>query len=184
MSNHTPLTAEHIDLLYRECKVDPHFESIVLPRLLFLNKLKELFTNENQLEWKLLYSPVNKSSNCIRISLKDPNEKFAFYYEIPLMQRFDLFLFLGNNTFNFFEAYPLLLSKEVMQEGDYKIKATSRVLPHLDLNIPRANFERPLLNQNVSLDEINNSQIFKNISMAFNKFNAPLFNIIHSKWLL
>lgn len=184
MSEKLQLTTENIEKLKLEYEFDDHFSSIALPRIAFLNKLKDLFIEHEKLNWELHYSPVHKASNCVRVVLNDPSDKFAFYFEIPLMQRFDLLLFLGNNTFNFFEAYPLLLSKGVFAEGDYKVKATSRILPHMDINTPRARYEYELLSEQTKVNEILNSQIYKNVLAAFDKFNTPLFNIINAQWIL
>ncbi len=184
MSDITLLNSENIENLGQLYIDDPHFNTIVKPRILFLNKLQDLFIEESNLSWQINYSPTHRSSNCVRITLKDAQKKFAFYYQIPLLQRFELHLYLGNNTFNFFEAYPFLIEKEVMKEDEYKVKATTQILPHMVLSLRSTNYQREFMDENLTLNAILDSNIYKNISNAFNQFNEALFNIIHSKWLL
>jgi len=184
MSEKIILSDNTIDQLCEQYKDDPHFSSIALPRLRLINKLNIFFVDHNQLVWEIVYSPINKATNCVRIHLNDAQNRFAFYYEIPLMQRFDLHLYLGNNTFNFFEAHPLLIEKGVITKDEYTIKATNHTLPHFDLNIPKARYDRALLEDDVTLDMVRESQIYINTKNAFLKFNESLFNIIHAKWML
>nr|WP_321408925.1 hypothetical protein [uncultured Carboxylicivirga sp.] len=167
MSEKLILSDSAIDQLCEQHKEDPHFATIALPRLRLLNKLQVFFIDEARLIWEIVYSPINKATNCVRIHLNDPNERFAFYFEIPLMQRFDLHLYLGNNTFNFFEAHPLLIEKKVIEKDEFEVKATNHTLPHLDLNVPKARFERPLLEEEITLDSVRESQIYSNVSKAF-----------------
>ncbi|MCU4174986.1 hypothetical protein [Carboxylicivirga sp. N1Y90] len=185
MSETLSFTAQSIDKLALQHKDDVHFTQIVKRRLIFLLKIKEVHSSVKDIEWTINYSPVNKGNNSIRITLNDPRNKFAFYYNIPLLQRFHLQLYLGNNTFNFFEAHPLLIEKGVMKDDEYEVKATINTLPHLLLSKNSTRYELNLLEEKLTDNSsIESSKINQSIESAFRQFNQALFNIINTKWLL
>jgi len=185
MSEMIDLSAESIDKLAEQYQDDVHFKHIAWPRLVFLLKIKALHSDMEHIEWSINYSPVNKANNSIRIQLQDPRGKFTFYYNIPILQRFQLQLYLGNNTFNFFEAHPLLIKKGVMQDDEFEIKATINTLPHLILSKNITRYDLDLLKEGiVDTNKIEGSKVSRCIDMAFEQFNEALFNIINAKWLL
>lgn len=184
MSDTKALNTHNIQLLNDLYSEDPHFSNIVKVRLAFLNRIKDLFIEDINLEWQIHFSATHRSSNCVRIVLKDLQSKFAFYYQIPLLQRFELHLYLGNNTFNFFEAHPFLIKKNVMRADEYKVKATTQILPHLDLSSRKVNFQRAFMEESLPLENLMESQIYRKLNQAFGQFNEALFNIINSKWML
>jgi hypothetical protein len=92
---------------------------------------------------------------------------------------------LGDNTFNFFEAHPLLLEKGVIKEGEYPVDATMNTLPHLMLSSRKDKFEMKSLNSQVlDEDEVKQSALYQLLKQAFEKFNTPLFEIIKGTYQL
>lgn len=185
MSEVLDFTSESINNLCIQNKDDVHFTHIVKPRLMFLLKIKELHSNFRNFKWFIRYSPVNKGNNALCIQLTDPRDKFAFYFNIPLLQGFQLQLYLGNNTFNFFETHPLLIEKGVMRKDEYEVKATSNTLPHLILSNKSTRYQLDLIEDcNIEDIKIKDSKINQCLENAFKQFNQALFNIINTKWLL
>lgn len=186
MSENLELSIESINSLVSKYHYSDHFVTIVEPRLRSLLYIKDVFPKTEQLEWNIVYAPVNKGSNSIKLSLIDPRKKFHFFYVIPLLHKFELNLFLGDNTFNFFEAHPLLIEKDVIQESDYKIAATLNTLPHLKLASATHSFDRVLLEakESPSIEVIKNCQIYRAISEAHHQFTPPLYKIITGEWML
>jgi len=186
MSEKLELSIESINALVSEYHYSDHFVTIVEPRLRSLLYIKDALPETEQLKWTIVYSPVNKGGNCVQLSLIDPRKKFHFFYVIPLLHKFELNLFLGDNTFNFFEAHPLLIEKEVIQESDYKIAATLNTLPHLKLAPATRSFDRVLLEakESPSIEAIKDCQIYRAISEAHHHFTTPLYKIIKGEWML
>jgi len=186
MSEKLELSSKAINSLVSKYHYSDHFVSIVEPRLRSLLYIKDVLPETELLKWNIVYAPVNKGGNCVQLSLIDPRKKFHFFYVIPLLHKFELNLFLGDNTFNFFEAHPLLIEKEVIQESDYKISATLNTLPHLKLASATRSFDRVLLeeNEDPSTDTIKNSQIYRTISEAHQLFTPSLYKIINGEWML
>ncbi|MBI9062730.1 MAG: hypothetical protein JEZ14_12155 [Marinilabiliaceae bacterium] len=186
MSEKLELSSESINALVSKYHYSDHFVTIVEPRLRSLLHIKDVLPETAQLEWTIVYAPVNKGGNCVQLSLIDPRKKFHFSYVIPLLHKFELNLFLGDNTFNFFEAHPLLIEKEVIQESDYKIAATLNTLPHLKLASATRSFDRVLLEakESPSIEAIKDCQIYRAISQAHLQFTTPLYKIINGEWML
>ena len=186
MSEKLELSSESINLLASKYHYSDHFVTIVEPRLRSLLYIKDVLPETKLLEWNIVYAPVNKGSNCVHLSLIDPRKKFHFFYVIPLLHKFELNMFLGDNTFNFFEAHPLLIEKGVIQESDYKIAATLNTLPHLKLAADVRSFDRVLLKakQIPSVEDIKECHIYRAIAKAHHRFTARLYKIINGGWML
>ena len=160
------------------------FENIALPRLKFINAIKEQLAAHDNLEWNIKLSPVNRAENNVTISLVDDRKKFHFFYVIPLSLRLNVHLFLGDNTFNFFEAHPLLLKASVIKEGEFPVEATMNTLPHLVLTTKADKFEMSNLRKNeLTPDEVKSSSLCQLLEKAFLRFNQPLFDIINGTQL-
>jgi len=186
MSEKLELTSTSIDLLANKYHYSDHFVTIVEPRLRSLLYIKDVLPETELLEWNIVYTPVNKASNCVQLSLIDGHKKFHFFYTIPLLHKFELNLFLGDNTFNFFEAHPLLIEKAIIQESDYKIAATLNTLPHLKLAESTRYYDRSLLEMKnmPASGDIKECQIYKAIAKAHHHFTPPLYKIITGEWML
>ncbi len=164
---------------------DENFSAIAWPRLRLIEALKNKLAVGDALSWKVKYSPVNSAENCVMISLFDARKKFHFYYVIPLGLRLNVYLFLGDNTFNFFEAYPLLIQKGVIQDDEYRVAATNNTLPHLVLSQKTDRYEVSMLaDRKFSDDELQQSALFGMLDGAFKKFNSSLFSIIDGTYQL
>ncbi|WP_430815396.1 hypothetical protein [Carboxylicivirga sp. RSCT41] len=180
MSETIILSKEGIGVLSKRFEGNEHFESIALPRLIFINAVRQQLSAHHDLLWNVKFSLVNRSENCVSISLVDDRKKFHFFYVIPLSLRLNVHLFLGDNTFNFFEAHPVLLDKGVFKDGEYPVEATMNTLPHLILNGHSDKFEMGVLHQKVlSGDDVKQSSLYRLLSQAFERFNPALFDIIN-----
>ncbi|WP_439184368.1 hypothetical protein [Carboxylicivirga taeanensis] len=178
MSKIFELSKTGISALQQVFAADEHFINIALPRIRLVNAVREVLGAEH-LEWKVKYSPVNRSENCITVSLVDPRKKFHFYYAIPLSLRLSVHLYLGDNTFNFFEAHPLLIKQGVIAENEYPVEATVNTLPHLVLSSGGERYEHVLLNRDeYSSEELKSTGMYRILSTAFEKFNGALFAVI------
>ncbi|MCG8579198.1 MAG: hypothetical protein MI866_04745 [Bacteroidales bacterium] len=185
MSETVSLSKEGIGALKQRFAGNEQFEIIALPRLNFIYAVKQQLKDFNNLEWNIKFSPVNRSENRVTISLVDDRKKFHFFYVIPLSLRLSVHLFLGDNTFNFFEAHPLLLEKGIIKEGEYPVDATMNTLPHLILSAPKDKFEMAVLSKPVLNEEnIRQSSLYKLLNTAFERFNSPLFGIINGSYQL
>jgi len=177
MSKALTLSKSVIKQLHDEYAYDEHFLNIVYPRLRFLNAIKEEMSNE--LLWTVQYSMTNKMESSVNISLPDKRKKFHFYYAIPLTLRLSIHLYLGDNTFNFFEAHPLLLNHGILKEGEYKVEATLNTLPHLVLSKRSDKYDQSLLSKTeFKSDDLRNSNVYDILKASFQKFNPALMQLI------
>ncbi|GEM_PF-6073674 len=183
MSDIYELEIDSINRLKEQFNYDDHFISIVWPRLKLIHSVKELLS-EASLQWKIKYKPTNKAENEVIISLIDERKKFHFYYSIPLTIGLAVKLYLGDNTFNYFEAQPLLINNNVIKEGEFKVSATVNSLPHLVLSQRSDRYEFNLLNNEYSQTDIESSTIYKLLKQSFDRFNAPLYKIISGEYQL
>ncbi len=160
---------------------DDHFNLVAAPRIRLFLKMKEIINN-NHLLWTIKYSPVNKPENEIRASVVDPNKKFHFYFAIPLSQKFELKLFLGDNTFNFFEAHPFLIQKEIIKKDEFNVSATLNTLPHLILSDKIQRIDRTLLESEVKMESVKESELFLLIETMIKRFTPSLVKIVNNEW--
>lgn len=179
------LTLENIFILKEKNEWSDHFNLVVWPRILVWLGLKEQFKEINSLDWKIYYSPDNMHNNMISMHLKDPNKVFNFYFQVPLVQNLSFNLYLGDSTYNFFEIYPLLLSKGVVKKDELPLKATSTILPHLVLSTQNSKYNNETL---WKVNDVNYSLIMQNdalinlLTYNFKRFIPPLQKIINSEW--
>lgn len=186
MFKNTPLTRKNILDAINTFKDNEHFQCIAKARLLLLDNIRQQLDTVEGLEWTFTYTPVNTLANRVKISLKDPEGRFDFFLAIPLLLNYELHLYLGDHTFNFFEAYPLLISKSIFAEGDYPVKATSRIMAHLVVSGAITRYEQQALN---SIETDNDctavdQRILDNIKESLEKFIPPLNKIISGEWRL
>lgn len=164
---------------------DEYFNSIAWPRLRFIEAIKKQLDVKVALDWKVKYSPINRAENRVMISLVDARNKFHFYYAIPLSLRLSVHLFLGDNTFNFFEAHPLLKQQGVIKEDEFRVAATSNTLPHLVLSQKTDRFEQAFLSTDEFNDEkLRESSLYQLLDASFRRFNQSLFHIIDGSYQL
>ncbi len=172
------LSHKCIDQLREEYAFDEHFLNIAEPRLRLLNAVKTQINND--LVWTVNFSMTNKAENCVNISLPDERGKFHFYYSIPLVLNLSIHLYLGDNTFNFFEAHPLLLKQNVIKVDEYKIEATVNTLPHLVLTKRSDRYDRALLSEvEYEIEQLTKSNVYTTLSTLFQKFNPVLKQVIN-----
>ncbi len=94
-------------------------------------------------------------------------------------------LYLGDNTFNFFEAHPLLIQQGVIAEDEYAVAATVNTLPHLVLSGRGYRYETSLLTTaGYETEALQQSRLYILLKDAFDKFNKGLFSIIDGTYRL
>lgn len=180
------LTLNNLENLYAQNEWSDHFKLVVWPRSLFWLGLKEQFEDYN-LDWKIHFTPENMHNNFISMHVKDAKEVFNFYFQVPLVEKLSFNLFLGDNTYNFFEIQPLLISKGVIKENEFPIKATSTILPHLSLSTANSKYDKGIL---WSVNKQNYSEVVKNdplinlLVQVFKKFVPALEKVISNEWSL
>ncbi len=180
-------TLENIQKLKEDNDWSDHFNLILWPRLLVWLGLKEQFSDYKELSWKIHYTPENMHNNFVSMHIQYPNETFNFYFQVPLVQNLSFNLYLGDNTYNFFEIYPRLISEGIFKEEDYKVAATSTILPHIVLSTPNTKYDRRML---MEISEENYTELTKNdplinlLILSFNKFIQPLQKVISGEWKL
>ncbi|MCT4589176.1 MAG: hypothetical protein N4A71_15240 [Carboxylicivirga sp.] len=179
MSDIYPLNEGTLGELSSRFAEDEHFTNIALPRLKLINAIRKKLVAYKNLEWNIKYSPTNRTENSVRISLFDERKKFHFFYVIPLSLGIQVHLYLGDNTFNFFEAYPLLLNNNVIKEEQFKVDATMNTLPNLVISKGKEKYERQLLEDADKDDEVRASRLYVTLEAAFKIFNDSLFRIIN-----
>ncbi len=185
MSDTYELSPFGLESLRKAFENDEHFLGIALPRIQLIMAIKKELDASNSLIWKVKYSPVNRAENCITVSLPDERKKFHFYYAIPLSLRLNVHLYLGDNTFNFFEAHPLLIQQGIIAENEYPVDATVNTLPHLVLSSRSDRFETSLLMAtDYASEELRKSTLYRLLSEAFTTFNQPLSSIINGTYRL
>jgi hypothetical protein len=180
-------TLKNVQKIKQNNKWNDHFNFILWPRILVWLGLMEQFNDIKSVQWKIHYSPNNMNNNMISIHIQDPNKVFNFHFQIPLIQKLNFNLFLGDSTYNFFEAHPLLLSNGIMKPNEFPIKATSNILPHLLLSTPVNKYNPKTLqviNENNYLQLTKHDALINMLTYHFKKFIPALENIIKGVWCL
>jgi len=180
-------TFDNIQKLKEQNAWSDHFNLVVWPRLLIWLGLKEEFKDYKDLNWKIHYTPDNMHNNFVSMHINDPSDTFNFYFQVPLVQNLSFNLYLGDSTYNFFEIHPKILSEKVIKDGEYKIQATSTILPHLVLSTPNSKYDRKVLmeiNEENYLALVKNDPLINLLIVNFNKFIKPLQKIITGEWVL
>ncbi len=181
------LTFENIQILKEQNDWSDHFNLVVWPRLLIWLGLKDQFADNNDIKWMVHYTPDNMHNNFVSMHVIDPDETFNFYFQVPLVQNLSFNLYLGDSTYNFFEIYPRIISEGIIKEEEYKIQATSTILPHLVLSTANSKYERKVLmeiNEDNYMTIVKNDPLINLLILNFNKFIKPLQKIITGEWKL
>lgn len=159
-----------------------NFSLTVLPRIKLLHAIKKELKTFSDLRWSFEFDYVNISQNRIIIDyLPSVNTELSLYYEIPLIQKFELRSFLGNSSVHFIDVYNFLIEKSFIKEKQFTIRAEYRKVPHFILNLKVKRYQLPVLNQysdlkpnlNTLIDEL----ILEELSNSLNLFN-PIFKLI------
>ncbi|WP_068471584.1 hypothetical protein [Saccharicrinis aurantiacus] len=180
-------TLANLTQLKEENSWNDHFTITLWPRLLNWLGIIEQFKDYANIEWRLHYTPNNMHSNMLSAHIIDPNKTFNFYFQIPLKQNFQFNLYLGDNTYNFFEIHPFLVHKGVISNSEPKIEATSSILPHLVLSTENSKYQRATLmkiNSDNYISITKNDPLINLLVLNFSKFIAPLNKIISGEWQL
>lgn len=176
----TPLCLDEIEKLAMAYDGHEHFSTVVKPRLLIWDAVKGHCELGHDLIWTFRWTPQHVSRNEVAISLPDARNEFHFYYSVPLMQPLKINLYLGDNTFNFFEAFPRLVQQGVITENEFLIDATLNSLPSLSLTKTSVRYPRHLLDE-IALTGTLQSEPHALVEMMdcyFERFNGPLLGII------
>ena len=162
-----------------------HFKLVVWPRILFWLGMKELFVDNEQLSWKIHYTPDNMHNNFISMHIVDEKEVFNFYFQVPLVERLSFNLYLGDNTYNFFEIHPVLIANGIIKKDEVEIGATSTVLPHLVLTTSNSKYDKKILwdiHEENYAKLVQHDAIINLLNANFIKFIPPLRRIIDNEW--
>ncbi len=182
------LSLENLIELKEKHDYSEHFKLVVWPRALVWLGLKEQFKEFDTLHWKIHYTPENMHNNMISMHIGDPDEqKFNFYFQIPLVQKLSFNLYLGDSTYNFFEIHPLLIEKGVIKKDEIPIQATSTILPHLVLSDSESKYQKAVLwkiNEENYKEQVKNDPLINLLLINFKRFIPPLQNIINGEWML
>ncbi len=180
-------TLSNLKKLKEENEWSDHFNIILWPRILNWLGLAELFSEHQEIDWRIHYTPDNMHSNMISAHIIDPNNTFNFYFQIPLKQKLQLNLYLGDSTYNFFEVYPILEHKGIITQSTPPVEATSTILPHLVLSGNNNKYAQEIIR---AIDETNYSKLVTTdplinlITKQFNKYIPVLQKIINGEWQL
>jgi len=161
---------------------NPNFNYTVLPRLRVLHVIKKELKHFHELKWQFEFDHVNINQNRIIIEyLPAVGTDLSLFYEIPLIQKFELRSFLGNSSVHFIDIYNFLLEKDYIKEKQFTIHAEYRKIPHFILNSKTNRYHRPVLNNyskpEDSLTEHIDEAILEEIKGNFDIFN-PIFKLI------
>ena len=176
------LNQENIDKAEEMFASNVNFTLTVLPRLKLLHAIKKELKAFNDLRWFFEFNFVNINQNRVFIDYIPSNGTgLALYYEIPLVQKFELRSFLGNSSVHFIDVYNFLIENVYIKEKQFTIRAEYRKIPHFILNLRVKRYKLPILNQysdsipsiNVPIDEL----ILEELSDNFELFN-PIFKLI------
>lgn len=176
------LNQQNIDKAEELFSSNINFKLIVLPRIKLLHAIKKELKSYNDLNWFFEYDFVNVNQNRVLIEyLPSVNTELDLYYEIPLVQKFELRSFLGNSSVHFIDVYNFLIDNLYIKEKQFTIRAEYRKVPHFILNLKVKRYQVPILNQyseskpslNTPIDEL----ILEELINKFDLFN-PIFKLI------
>ena len=159
-----------------------NFKLTVLPRIKMLYALKKELRNFSDLRWSFEFDFVNVNQNRVIIDyLPSANTELSLFYEIPLVQKFELRSFLGNSSLHFIDVYNFLIENSYIKEKQFTIRAEYRKIPHFILNLKVKRYQVPILNQYLdSKTELSapiDALILEELTSKFNLFN-PIFKLI------
>ena len=159
-----------------------NFTVTVLPRIKLLYAIKKELKAYSNLKWSFEFDYVNINQNRVIIEyLPSANKELALFYEIPLVQKFELRSFLGNSSVHFIDIYNFLIKSDYIKENQFTIRAEYRKIPHFILNLNIKRYQRPVLNHYSSIkqDSINSIDdlVLEELKRNFDLFN-PIFKFI------
>ena len=155
-----------------------NFTCTVLPRLRLLCAIKKELKCYHDLKWSFEFDYVNVNQNRVLIEyLPSVSSELNLFYEIPLVQKFELRSYLGNSSVHFIDIYNFLLEKKRIKEKQFVIHAEYRKIPHFVLNLNVKRYQRPVLNHYLNSKDDSNSLIDEIILEEINR-NFDLFNSI------
>ena len=181
------LTLENLQLLKEQNDWSDHFNVVVWPRVLFWLGIKEQFKEYTSLDWKIHFTPDNMHNNFISMHIRDDQDVFNFYFQVPLVEKLTFNLYLGDSTYNFFEIHPFLIDRKIIKKDEYQIQATSNILPHLVLSSESTKYDKAVLweiDESSYLKAVANDPIINTLVAGFRKFISPLEKIIKGEWEL
>ncbi len=176
------LNQQNIDKAEELFSSNQNFKLTVLPRIKLLYAIKKELKSFSDLRWFFEFDYVNVNQNRVIINyLPSANTELDLYYEIPLMQKFELRSFLGNSSVHFIDIYNFLIENSYVKENQFTIHAEYRKIPHFILNLKVKRYQFPILKQyldtvpclNVPIDEL----VLEEVNSNFNLFN-PIFKLI------
>jgi hypothetical protein len=186
-SDRVALSDENCLIFKEQYSQNEHFQTVVWPRLVYWLRVKEQCDVDGRLIWTFRWSPVQVSRNEIAVSLPDSRGEFHFYYAIPLMQSLKVLLYLGDNTFNFFEAHPLLVQNGIVGETEFPVDATLNSLPCLVLSNAAITYPTgqmlEIAGQGIDWQG-SVLDVSDRMTALFARFNPALDSIITGKWRL
>ncbi|MGZ2368608.1 hypothetical protein ACXR6G_02330 [Ancylomarina sp. YFZ004] len=176
------LNQQNISQAEESFAYNTNFTITVLPRLKLLYGLKKELKTYSDLKWSFEFNHVNINLNRIIIEyLPSANTELALFYEIPLVQKFELRSFLGNSSVHFIDIYNFLIDNEYVKENQFTIRAEYRIIPHFILNLNVKRYQLPVLNHYSSIkqDSINpiDDIVLEELKRNFDLFN-PIFKFI------
>ena len=165
-----------------------NFIYTALPRLKALYDIKKEFKNIANLEWSFEFDHVNVNTNRLLISYsQDKSSDFEFYYEIPLIQRFELRVYLAKSSVHFLDIYNFLIEKNIITSNQFILKAEYHTIPHFIINENIKRYNQGILNQyrnEKDFDgELIDSSIKNEIERGFRIFN-PIFSQILNQFII
>jgi len=176
------LNQQNIDKAEELFSSNPNFKLTVLPRIRLLHTIKKELKSYSDLKWFFEFDYVNVNQNRVIINyLPSANTELALYYEIPLMQKFELRSFLGNSSVHFIDVYNFLIENSFIKEKQFTIRAEYRKIPHFILNLKIKRYQFSILKQysdtlpnlNGPIDEL----ILEEVGNNFDSFNQ-IFKLI------
>lgn len=164
-----------------------NFTYTVLPRLKVLYTIKKELKHLHDLKWMFEFDHVNINQNRVIIKyLPAVGTDLNLFYEIPLIQKYELRSFLGNSSIHFIDIYNFLLQKKYIEEKQFTIHAEYRKIPHFILNLKTNRYHKPTLILNSksedSFPEQIDEVILAEIRDSFELFN-PIFKLIVANFI-
>jgi len=162
-----------------------NFTLTVLPRIKLLYAIKKELKAYHDFKWSFEFNHVNINQNRIIIEyLPSTNKELALFYEIPLVQKFELRSFLANSSVHFIDIYNFLIENDYIKENQFTIRAEYRKIPHFILNLDVRRYQRPVLNHysSVKQDSINpiDHPVLEELKRNFDLFNPIFKHIVDS----
>ena len=172
----------NIEKAIKEFSGNQNFVYTALPRIKAIYAIKKEFKLLSNLEWFFEFDHVNVNNNRVLIHFKNNmSGDFAFYYEIPLIQNFELRVYLAKSSVHFLDIYNFMLDKKMIQENQFPLKAEYHTIPHFIINKETKRFNMGIISKYSDLSELDanviDEKIKAEIEKGFDFFN-PIFRQI------